>query len=137
MDSAEARRRFSLGRVARLATADASGHPHVIPIVFSVDGDVVYSVVDAKPKRSDRLKRLANIAANPHVSLVVDHYAEDWSALWWVRADGTAQVVEEGPMRARAIQLLRAKYPQYAGSDYPFGAAVVVAVEHWVGWSID
>jgi len=135
MDEAESRRRFGDGRVARIATVDAAGQPHVVPMTFAVEGDRIYSIVDAKPKRSQRLKRLANIAVNPRVSLIVDHYAEDWTALWWARADGTAQVVEEGPLRQRAIELLRAKYPQYAESTAPFGAAVVVRVERWSGWS--
>ena len=85
----QARRRFAAARVARLATADAAGRPHIVPITFAVDGDVVYSAVDAKPKRRTALKRLANIAANPAVALLVDHYADDWNELWWVRADGT------------------------------------------------
>jgi PPOX class probable F420-dependent enzyme len=135
MDSAEARRQFSQGQVARLATADADGNPHVVPMVFAVEGDVVYSIVDAKPKRSRRLKRLANIAVNPRVSLLVDDYRPDWSAIWWARADGTATVVEHGPLRDRAIQLLRAKYPQYADSSATFGAAIMVSVERWSGWS--
>jgi PPOX class probable F420-dependent enzyme len=77
MDEAEARRRFSAGRVARMVSVDADGQPHVVPVVFAVDGVWIYSIVDAKPKRSMQLKRLANVAANPRVSLVVDHYDED------------------------------------------------------------
>jgi PPOX class probable F420-dependent enzyme len=83
-------------RIARLATVDALGTPHLVPIVFAVDGDRVYSAVDAKPKRSPALRRLANIAVNPHVAVLVDHYAEDWTTLWWVRADGTGQVASTG-----------------------------------------
>ena len=135
MDEAEARRKFQQARVARLATADVSGRPHAVPLVFAVEGDRIYSAVDAKPKRSHRLKRLANVAANPRVSMIVDHYAEDWSALWWVRADGSAQVIDDGPMRERAITLLRAKYPQYHDTA-GFGPAVVITVDHWTGWSV-
>lgn len=137
LEEAEARRRFGESRVARLATGGASGQPHVVPMVFALEGDRVYGIVDAKPKRSQVLKRLANIAANSRVSLVVDHYAEDWSTIWWARADGVAEVVEGGPRRDRAIALLRAKYPQYADPLYAFGAAVVITVARWRGWSAD
>ena len=85
---AEARGRFAAARVARLATADATGQPHLVPVTFAVAGDMVYTAVDAKPKRTTALRRLANVAANPRVSLLVDHYDDDWSRLWWVRADG-------------------------------------------------
>jgi PPOX class probable F420-dependent enzyme len=90
----QARQRFAAAGVARLATADAAGRPHIVPVTFAVDGDVVYSAVDAKPKRSTALKRLANVAANPAVALLVDHYADDWNELWWVRAYGTGRVVD-------------------------------------------
>ena len=90
----QARQRFAAARVARLATADAAGRPHIVPVTFAVDGDVVYTAVDAKPKQSTALKRLANVAANPAVALLVDHYADDWNELWWVRADGTGRVVD-------------------------------------------
>src|SRR5690242_12438701 len=90
----EARERFAAARVARLATADAGGRPHLVPIVFAVAGDEVFSAVDAKPKRTANLKRLANVRANPHVALLADHYDDDWSELWWARADGRARVLE-------------------------------------------
>jgi PPOX class probable F420-dependent enzyme len=131
----EARRRFAEGRVARMATVGADGRPHVVPVVFAVDGDVVLSIVDPKPKRSPQLKRLANIAVDPRVSLLVDRYEEDWRSLWWVRADGTASVEEEGPYRDRTIELLTAKYAQYREWTTPFGAAVVVGVDRWSSWS--
>src|SRR5690348_1391752 len=94
MTADEARARFAAARVARLATADASGRPHVVPIVFAVAGDEIVSAVDAKPKRTTALRRLANVRENPRVALLADHYEDDWSALWWVRADGTARVAE-------------------------------------------
>jgi PPOX class probable F420-dependent enzyme len=104
----QARRRFAAARVARLATADAVGRPHIVPVTFAVDGDIVYSAVDAKPKRSTSLKRLVNVAANPAVALLVDHYADDWNELWWVRADGTGRVVEpEDPEGVRALSARR------------------------------
>src|SRR5690348_8190323 len=90
----EARRRFAGQRVARLATADPAGRPHLVPVVFAVLGPTIYTAVDAKPKRHTALRRLANVAANPRVALLADHYEDDWDALWWVRADGTARVLD-------------------------------------------
>ncbi|MGH2429629.1 MAG: TIGR03668 family PPOX class F420-dependent oxidoreductase [Candidatus Limnocylindria bacterium] len=135
MGEDEARRRFGTARVARLGTAGADGSPHVVPIVFALDHDLVYSVVDAKPKASRKLQRLRHIEANPRVSLLVDEYDEDWARLWWVRADGTAHIVDAGAQRDRGIELLRAKYSQYADLPDAFGAAIVVRVERWASWS--
>jgi PPOX class probable F420-dependent enzyme len=134
--AAQARERFAAARVARLATVTADGRPHLVPVTFAVDGDVVYSAVDdAKPKATMRLARLRNIAANPAVALLADHYDDDWSALWWVRADGMARVVEPGRGKAaRAVDLLRARYEQYAGAPPP-GPVIVIEVERWSGWS--
>lgn len=125
------RERFAGARVARLATVGADGAPHVVPVTFAVDGDAIVFAVDHKPKRTVELKRLRNIAANPAVSLLVDHYAEDWSALWWARADGRAEVRAPGDP---ALALLQAKYPQYARQP-PAGPVVVIAVARWSGWS--
>ena len=123
--------RFATARVARLATVAVDGTPHVVPIVFAVDGDTIYSAVDGKPKRSRQLRRLANIAAQPRVSVLVDQYDEDWSRLWWVRADGAATVHDSSPA---ARELLAAKYPQYSGVplDGPF---LHIAVARWSDWS--
>jgi PPOX class probable F420-dependent enzyme len=123
--------RFATARVARLATVAVDGSPHVVPIVFAVDGDTIYSAVDGKPKRSRQLRRLANIAAQPRVSVLVDRYDEDWSQLWWVRADGAATVHDSSPT---ARTLLSAKYPQYSGVslDGPF---LHIAVDRWSDWS--
>jgi PPOX class probable F420-dependent enzyme len=132
--SEQARARFAAARVARLATADAAGRPHVVPVVFAVDGDRVYMVVDAKPKRTTALRRLRNVMENPAVSLLVDHYDDaDWGALWWVRADGRGRVLdpavdEEG---RRAVELLAARYPQQRA----VGAVLAVDVGRWSGWS--
>lgn len=105
-----------------------------MPIVFVVAGDVVWSAVDRKPKSTRALKRLANIDANPSVSLLVDHYDDDWTQLWWVRADGEARVVDVGTAEAQAaLDALAAKYPQYA-SERPTGPLVRVAVSRWTGW---
>jgi PPOX class probable F420-dependent enzyme len=132
MEEAEARRRFAAARVARLATAGADGRPHLVPICFAVDGDTVYSAVDdVKPKATRRLRRLANVAANPAVSLLVDHYSDDWSALWWVRADGLGRVLQDAP---DAIALLASRYEQYREAP-PSGPVLAVDVERWTGWS--
>jgi PPOX class probable F420-dependent enzyme len=131
----DARGRFEQGRVARLATIRPDGRPHIVPIVFALDGDLLYSIVDAKPKRGPDLVRLRNIAAEPRVSLLVDDYAEDWQALWWVRADGIATVVDSGPPRDVAIRLLHEKYRQYDEWATPFGGAVVVRIDRWSFWS--
>jgi PPOX class probable F420-dependent enzyme len=102
------------GRVGRLATADAAGQPLALPVCYVFDGAVCYSPVDAKPKRGGRLRRVANVEVNPRVSLVIDHWDEDWTALRWVLVEGAATLLEEGDERAGAADLLRAKYPQYA-----------------------
>ncbi len=133
---ADARRRFAAARVAHLATVRADGRPHIVPIVFAVNGDTVYSIADPKPKRGLDLLRHRNIAAHPAVSVLVDEYREPWEAIWWVRADGSARVVDFGPERERALELLRAKYPDYAEWTTPFGAATVISVERWASWAM-
>jgi PPOX class probable F420-dependent enzyme len=136
VDEAEARRRLSEARVARFATADADARPHLVPIVFAVDGDDVYSIVDAKPKRSPKLKRLANLAVNPRASLLVDHYDEEWNELWWVRADGTGRADESREVVDRAVELLHAKYPQYETWGEPIGAAMVLRIDRLRWWEL-
>ena len=89
-ESPEMRARVAGARVARLATTEAGAAPHLVPICYALEGDVLYSAVDEKPKRSQRLKRLANIRADARVTVLVDHYEEDWTRLWWVRAAGRA-----------------------------------------------
>ena len=135
MTPEEARGRFATSPVARLATADAAGRPHLVPVVFAVAGDTVYSAVDHKPKRSTALRRLANVAANPRVALLVDHYEDDWRALWWVRADGTGRVLDPGDREARdGIARLVERYPQYRDRP-PAGPVLAVDVERWSGWT--
>jgi PPOX class probable F420-dependent enzyme len=131
--ASEARERFATARVARLATADAAGRPHVVPIVFVVDGDHIYSTVDAKPKRTTALRRLANVRENPAVSVLVDHYDDaDWHALWWVRAEGRGRVLEPDEAESqRAVSLLAARYPQQRAT----GAVLAIDVERWSSWS--
>ncbi len=132
MTAAEARKRFASARVARLATADSSGQPHLVPVVFAVEGDSIYTVVDAKPKRTAELRRMRNVRENPAVVLLADHYDEDWSALWWARADGRGRVLEpDEPEARRAVTLLRERYPQQRA----VGAVLAVDVESWSGWS--
>jgi PPOX class probable F420-dependent enzyme len=127
----EARERFAAARVARLATADAAGRPHLVPMVFAVIGDTIFSAVDHKPKRTTALRRLANVCVNPAVALLVDHYDEDWAALWWVRAEGRGRVLEHDDAAVRALV---AKYPPY-GERAPTGPVLAVDVDRWAGWS--
>jgi PPOX class probable F420-dependent enzyme len=131
---ADARARFAGARVARLASVTPGGAPHIVPVTFALVGDVVWTAVDDKPKSTRRLQRLANIAAHPAVSLLVDHYADDWSALWWVRADGSASVTDvgDGDEARAALTALVAKYPQYA--EPPPGPLIRIAVTSWRAW---
>ena len=136
LTDAEARRRLAAARVAYLATVRTDGRPHVVPIVFALEGEVAYSVADPKPKDSPDLLRFRNIRANPSVSLLVDEYDEAWERLWWVRVDGVASVVERGAERDLTIRLLQAKYEQYATWSEPFGAAMVLRIERWTSWAL-
>jgi PPOX class probable F420-dependent enzyme len=132
--SVDASARVESARVARLATLGADGRPHLVPICFVLAGDVLYSAVDEKPKRTKQLKRLKNIRRNPKVSVLVDHYDEDWSRLWWVRLDGDARVLEEGPEREDAVALLLEKYEQYRIQP-PTGAVIAIAIERSRAWA--
>jgi PPOX class probable F420-dependent enzyme len=125
--------RLTAARVARLATTDPDGRPHLVPIVFALDGDTLYSAVDRKPKRSARLRRIENAGARPEVTILVDHYEDDWSRLWWIRVRGRARVLDDGPERERALQLLAEKYPQYRAEppDGPVLAVDVTEVRDW------
>jgi PPOX class probable F420-dependent enzyme len=116
-----------------LATVTAAGVPHAVPCCFTVVDDTVYSAVDAKPKSTKALHRLANIDRNPAVCLLVDHYDDDWTSLWWVRLDGTATVLEAGPETERALQLLRQKYHQYATVALD-GPVIRIDVRRWRWW---
>jgi PPOX class probable F420-dependent enzyme len=130
--AAQARRRFAAARVARLASVGADSQPHVVPIVFALAGETIYSVVDAKPKRTTKLRRLENVTANPRVSVLADHYDDtDWDALWWARADGAARVLGlDESEAASAVELLARRYPQ----QRPRGPVLAVDVERWSGW---
>ena len=120
--------------VARLGTVDADGRPHLVPCCFAFAGEVAYSVVDHKPKRSTALRRLDNIRANPSACLLVDHYADDWSELWWVRFDGQARLLLDGPEHQHALGLLCAKYPQYRATP-PSGAVMAIDVTGVRQWA--
>jgi PPOX class probable F420-dependent enzyme len=117
-------------RVARFATVAPDGRPMLVPVCFAIDGETIYHAVDHKPKTTRALARLRNVRAEPRASLLADHYEEDWSALWWVRADGTARVLEDAP---GAIDLLAARYPQYR-ERRPEGPVVALDVEQISGW---
>lgn len=131
LDDATTRELFASALVARLATVDADKRPHLVPVTFAVDGDLVYTAVDHKPKRTQNLRRLRNIRENPNVALLADHYSDDWGDLWWVRADGTAQIVDSD---ADAGRLLSERYAQYRAIP-PMGPLIVISVQHWTGWS--
>ena len=132
MTEQEAKKRFAQGRVARLATTDPDGNPHLVPICFAVQEDTIYSAVDAKPKTTRDLTRLRNIGANPNVTLLVDHYDDEWDQVWWVRADGTATVHDT---HERGKQALTEKYPQYQNAPENLGRIVAVDVNKWTSWA--
>ena len=137
LGDAESWRRMAAARVGYLATVRGDGRPHLVPIVFAVGDDrTIYSIADPKPKSGLDLLRHRNIVANAAVSLLVEHYDEDWEHLWWVRADGVGRVVEDGPDRDTALRVLLAKYPQYRTWTTPFGAATVIAVERLTSWAL-
>jgi PPOX class probable F420-dependent enzyme len=134
----EALRRAAGARVGRIATVRPDGTPHVVPVVFAIvhsgGHTTLYWVVDDKPKRSARLTRLDNLAANPASEVVVDAYDEDWSRLWWVRLHGRARLVDAPDERRAALDALGAKYAPYR--EHPPGGAVVgVDVDVVTSWS--
>jgi PPOX class probable F420-dependent enzyme len=128
-DAEWARERFAHARVARLATVSGDGSPHLVPMVFALDGSRLISAVDHKPKSTTALRRLDNIAVNPFVSVLVDHYDDDWKQLWWARADGWARVLDTYDL-APLVQ----RYEQYR-TALPDGPVIVIEVDHWAGWS--
>ncbi len=128
---------FAASPVAVLTTVRPDGSPHVVPVVFAAPdhrNDLLYTAVDAKPKTTQRLQRLANIEANPAVSLLVDHYDDDWSQLWWVRADGVAAIHHSGVEMATGYALLRQKYRQYERLALD-GPVVTIEVHRWASWN--
>jgi PPOX class probable F420-dependent enzyme len=130
----EARQRLTAARVARLATTGADGQPHLVPVTFAADGDWIYTAVDHKPKTTSNLRRLRNIQENPRVALLADYYADDWEQLWWVRVDGQARILEDGPVRQRPLDLLAHKYEQYR-QWRPAGPVIAIEARNWTGWA--
>ena len=131
LSASEARARFAAARVARLATVSAAGVPHLVPVTFAVVGERIVFAVDHKPKSTTRLRRLDNIAAHPAVCLLVDVYDEDWTQLWWARADGTGTVLASD---AEAVDALIGRYPAYV-ERRPTGPVVSIEVATWSGWA--
>jgi PPOX class probable F420-dependent enzyme len=126
---ATAEQRLAAARVGRLATVTADGRPHVVPVCFALDAGRIYTAVDAKPKTTQALRRLENVRATGRASLLVDHYEEDWSRLWWVRVDGAAEVLEPGAGR----EALAAKYEQYRAAP-PAGPVIAISPDRWRSW---
>lgn len=129
----EAAALFAQSPVATLATVGPGSAPHLVPVVFAVHNDVIYTAVDAKRKSTHRLRRLTNIEGNPQVSLLVDHYTDDWGQLWWARADGLAEIHHSGEEMANGYALLRNKYVQYDRVALD-GPVVTVRVRQWSSW---
>lgn len=134
MDALEMRRRIASVMVARLATLGRNGRPHIVPITFAPADGAVYFAVDHKPKRTADLQRLRNIEANPWVSVLFDHYDDDWSKLWWVRVEGRAHIAGEGADFENGIALLVKRYSQYRSTP-PAGPVVAITIERMTGWS--
>ncbi len=114
-----------------------AGRPHIVPVTFAVDGDHIYTAVDAKPKNEAAgrgLQRLRNIRADPRVAMLADHYSADWASLWWVRADGRAAIVAEPGAMAGPLAMLAARYPQYREVAL-VGPVIAIAVQRWTGWA--
>ena len=134
MELDEIARRLAGARSAVLGTVGERGRPHLVPIVFAHREDRLYTAVDRKPKTTRRLKRLINIEADPHVSVLMDHYDDDWSRLWWIRLDGMAEVVRSGPRLRTGLALLAGKYEPYAAAPPP-GPLIEVRIETTRAWS--
>ena len=133
MDIEVARRRVDEARIARLGTVTPERSAHVVPCCFAVVGGVAYTAVDGKPKSTLALRRIANVVAHPQASLLVDHYQEDWSALWWVRMDGVARITDSPGELKTAKRALLGKYPQYEQVALP-GPVIALDIRRWVAW---
>jgi len=132
----DAQRRFlDSERVAHLATADADGAPHVVPVCYAIDNATLYVTIDEKPKRHDvPLKRLRNILANPSVAVTVDRWDEDWTRLAWVMLRGSAEILHDGAEHDRAQALLRVRYPQYRSMDLAPLPVIALRIERATSW---
>ncbi|HEY7054428.1 MAG TPA: TIGR03668 family PPOX class F420-dependent oxidoreductase [Mycobacterium sp.] len=133
MAEIDARERFAQAQVATLATVSSDAVPHLVPVVFAVASDVVYTAVDTKRKTTHRLRRLRNIEQNTNVCLLTNHYADNWDELWWVRADGVAEIHDRGEQMATGYDLLRRKYPQYQRLSLT-GPVLRIAISRWSSW---
>ncbi len=136
MDARRAHALLSTARVARFATVTPAGVPRLVPVCFAVSGGVIYHAVDHKPKRTRRLARVSDISVNPQAALLADHYDDaDWSALWWVRADGSARVISDvaAPEAAHALDLLQSRYAQYR-AERPAGPVIALDIHRLTGW---
>jgi len=120
--------------VAQLATVGPTGRPHIVPVTFVLAGGSLYTAVDAKPKTTTRLQRLRNIRADPRVAVLADHYAEDWDRLWWVRADGTASILDGAHEMAGPRRLLAERYPQYRAMTLEQLPLIVIDADHIASW---
>jgi PPOX class probable F420-dependent enzyme len=134
LSEGDARARLDAARVATLATIRHDGSPHLVPVTFAVEGDLIYTAVDHKPKTTPKLQRLRNIQQNPRVALLANHYGDDWQQLWWVRVDGLANVAARDEDIQRPIDLLVRRYEQYRARR-PDGPVITIRVERWTGWS--
>jgi PPOX class probable F420-dependent enzyme len=132
-----AAKRFAACPVARMATVGADGAPHIVPVTFVATAERVHTAVDHKPKRTMRLRRLANIAHEARVCLIADGYDDDWRHLWWVRVDGVATVLTPGSSpHAAAARDLAAKYGQYR--EVPIAGPIIeISALRWSSWSAD
>jgi PPOX class probable F420-dependent enzyme len=130
----DALRRLMTVPVVRLATADEHGRPHLVAVTFTMRKGTVYTAIDHKPKSTRDLKRLANIRVNPRVSLLADHYEDDWDRLWWVRVDGHARIVEDAEEMAEPVALLAERYAQYRERP-PEGPVIAIMIDRWTGWT--
>jgi PPOX class probable F420-dependent enzyme len=136
VDEAIMRRKVAEARVGRLATVRADGAPHVVPCCFVLHGDTVLTAVDGKPKSTRALRRLDNVRAEPRATLLVDCYDDDWTALWWVRVDAVARIVDgdtDASVFTNAIELLQDKYEQYR-REPPAGPVVALEITRWLAW---
>jgi PPOX class probable F420-dependent enzyme len=133
-DETSLRRRVAESAVARLATIDPDGRPHLVPIVFALQADTLYSAVDRKPKQSRTLRRIENARRRQDVTVLIDHYDDDWARLWWIRLRGHARVLDNGEEAIRALALLTDKYEQYHAAS-PSPPVLAIDVTEWRGWS--
>lgn len=133
MDRETMRDRLSGSPIAHLGTVSARGRPHVVPCCFVLDGSTLFTAVDAKPKSTRRLQRIRDLEANPSASLIVDHYEDDWTRLWWVRVDVTGRIMEPGAEHDRALDRLAEKYAQYR-QHRPPGPVLALDIDGWRAW---